>query len=198
MQAEELTMAASTCKASTGVGADAFHSKAPSDLSTDTCGKSWFSCRATWLLASASQHAAFLSHSEECHECKANGSVTSSHSMVGMLDSSSDSRTEDEQQRGMGPHGGNPRRSRNQWRSRNIGGGSCMSVWDSAAQGGLGLGNALRPPTENSSSTLWLLLASTKGTLRRMSDRTAADLSLPFSLARDGQFCSNDSSCRMR
>ena len=77
--------------------------------------------------------------------------------MVGMLDSSTDSRIEDKQQRGMGPNGGNPRRIRNKWRSRNIGGGSCMSVWDSAAQSGVGLGNALRLSAENSSSTLWVL-----------------------------------------
>ena len=72
MQAEECKMAASTCKASTEVGADAFHSKAPVDLSMDMCIKIvafLLEGGATRLLASASQHAAFLSHSEELHEC---------------------------------------------------------------------------------------------------------------------------------
>ena len=62
MKAEELKRAASSDKATEGVGADGFLPKVPLDFNTaKRVGKFWYS----W---SPGQHASLLSYFEECHQ----------------------------------------------------------------------------------------------------------------------------------
>ena len=51
-------------------------------------------CEAIRLLASSSQHASLVPHSEECHKRKIDCFIAYAYSMVGMVESGSDSRME--------------------------------------------------------------------------------------------------------